>query len=147
VHGRDLTANQSELAKRLVPPVPATEVEKSLKILESLGLVKKASSGRLMLSEAHLTAGGKLQNKAIRKFQKQILALASDSLDRFPREERDVSTLTVAVDALAFSEIREILRECRRQIQKSVEEAKKPDRVMQISMAFFPLAPAEGTGA
>jgi uncharacterized protein (TIGR02147 family) len=86
-----------------------------------------------------------LRTKAVRQFQKQILALASESLERFAREERDVSTLTLALDASTFSQIREILRECRRQIQKCVEEAKKPDRVMQLSMAFFPLAPAEAT--
>jgi uncharacterized protein (TIGR02147 family) len=135
----------SDLSRRLSPPVSEAAVEDSLKILEELGLVRKASSGRLVLAEAHVTAGGELRTKAVRQFQKQILALASESLERFAREERDVSTLTLALDASTFSQIREILRECRRQIQKCVEEAKKPDRVMQLSMAFFPLAPAEAT--
>jgi uncharacterized protein (TIGR02147 family) len=135
----------AELSRRLVPSVSESEVDGALKVLEKLGLVKKASSGRLVLAEAHVTAGGKVQTKVLRQFQRQILNLASESLERFPREERDVSTLTLAVDALAFSEIREILRECRRQIQKCVEDAKKPDRVMQLSMAFFPIAPATET--
>ncbi|HXP90476.1 MAG TPA: TIGR02147 family protein [Fibrobacteria bacterium] len=136
----------AELARRLSPSVPETEIERSLKILEDLGLVKKASSGRLVLAEAHVTAGGEVRTKAVRQFQMQILALASESLERFAREDRDVSTLTLALDAPAFAQVREILRECRRQIQKCVEEAQMPDRVMQLSMAFFPLAPVEGKG-
>ena len=109
--------------------------------------MKKASSGRLMLTEAHLTAGGEEKTQAIRQFQRQIMTLASESLERFPRDERDVSTLTLAVDKDGFMEILEMLRECRRQVQKRVEESRKPDRVMQLAMAFFPLAPAKEVAA
>jgi uncharacterized protein (TIGR02147 family) len=134
-----------EIASRLSPAIPVEEVERALEVLQKLKLVKKGSSDRLVLTEAHLTAGGELKTKAVRKFQTQVLALAAESLERFPKERRDVSTLTLAVDGEATLEIQEILRECRRQIQNRVEEARKPDRVMQISMAFFPVAPAEET--
>lgn len=138
----DGNCHPAELSRRLSPSVPESEVEASLKILKELGLVKQAASGRLVLAEAHVTAGEKVKAKALHLFQKQILGLASEALDRFPKEERDISTLTLALDEPTFATVREILRECRRQIQKSVEDAKRPDRVMQISMAFFPLAPA-----
>ncbi|MBK8803960.1 MAG: TIGR02147 family protein [Fibrobacteres bacterium] len=130
------------IASRLRPPIPEADVTKALDLLLELSLVKKASSGRLVLTEAHLNAGGSEKTEAVRHFQRQILALAAESLERFPREERDVSTLTLAVDQEAFKEIREMLREFRQQIQKRVEESLQPDRVMQLSMAFFPLASA-----
>lgn len=130
------------IAKRLRPEVSEAEVTEALDLLLELGLVKKASSGRLVLAESHLNAGGPEKVEAVRGFQRQILALASESLERFPREQRDVSTLTLAVDESAFKEIREMLREFRQQIQKRVEESNHPDRVMQLSMAFFPLASA-----
>lgn len=135
----------SVLANRLVPKVPEADVAKALNLLLDLGLVKKASSERLVLTNAHLNAGGEEKTQAVRHFQRQILALASESLERFPREQRDVSTLTLAVDEPAFEEIRQMLREFRQQIQKRVEESHHPDRVMQLSMAFFPLAPAQET--
>jgi len=132
-----------EIASRLSPSIPAADVNKALDTLQELGLVKKVSSGRLVQTEAHLTAGGEEKTEAIRHFQRQILSLASESLERFPKDHRDVSTLTLTVDRDAFLEIREMLRECRRQIQKRVEDSKNPDRVMQLAMAFFPLAPAQ----
>jgi uncharacterized protein (TIGR02147 family) len=132
-----------EIASRLSPSIPAADVAKALDTLQELGLVKKVSSGRLVQTEAHLTAGGDEKTEAIRQFQRQILSLAAESLERFPRDHRDVSTLTLTVDRDAFMEIREMLRECRRQIQKRVEDSKNPDRVMQLAMAFFPLAPAQ----
>jgi uncharacterized protein (TIGR02147 family) len=134
----------SELAERLSPSVSEAEVARSLELLLELGLVKKASSGRLVLSDAHLTAGGEQKTEAVRHFQKQILSLASESLERFPKDQRDISTITFAVDRVAFLEIREMLRECRRQIQKRIEESKAPDRVLQLAMALFPLSPAKG---
>jgi uncharacterized protein (TIGR02147 family) len=137
VEGR---SRPDEIAKRLSPSVPEEDVARALELLLELGLVKKADSGRLALSDVHLTAGGEEKTEAIRGFQRQILALGSESLDRFPREQRDVSTITFAVDGDAFAEIREMLRECRRQIQKRVEESKRPDRVIQLAMALFPLS-------
>lgn len=140
-----------EIASRLSPSIPAADVTKALETLQELGLIKKVSSGRLVQTEAHLTAsdtaGGDEKTAAIRHFQRQILSLASESLERFPRDHRDVSTLTLTVDKDAFMEIREMLRECRRQIQKRVEDSKNPDRVMQLAMAFFPLAPAKEEGS
>ncbi|MCB9496138.1 MAG: TIGR02147 family protein [Fibrobacteria bacterium] len=138
-------ANPKELAARLCPTVPEEDVKKALDLLLDLGLVKKGPSGRLLISQTHLTALGDEKSRAVRAFQKQILAMAQESIDRFPRGTRDISTLTVAIDETASTEIREMLRECRRQVQKRVEDVTRPDRVMQIAMAAFPLAPAPET--
>ncbi|HNY31946.1 MAG TPA: TIGR02147 family protein [Fibrobacteria bacterium] len=138
----DGRANPEVMGDRFRPKVPAAEIRKALEQLHQLGLVKKVSSGRLTLTDAHLTAGGESHAAAVKSYQKQVLDLAKDSLDRFDREQRDVSTLALAVDEDAFQDIRVMLRECRRQIQKRVEDSQRPDRVMQLSMAFHPLAPA-----
>lgn len=139
----DGNARPDVLAAKLVPEVSEREVGEALDLLLDLGLVKKASSGRLVLTDAHLTAGfDERKVGALRHFQRQVLGLAADSMERFPREQRDVSTLTLAVDRDAFREIRGMLVECRRQIQKRIEDARHPDRVMQLTMAFFPVAPS-----
>jgi len=139
VEGR---SQASLLGSRLRPQVAEAEIDNALDLLLELGLVKKASSGRLSLSEAHLNAGGEAMTQAVRGFQRQILSLASESLERFPKDQRDLSTLTFAVNSSTFSEIREMLKEFRQQLQKRVEDSPHPDRVMQLSIAFFPLAPA-----
>lgn len=134
----------AELARCMIPPVEETEIQTALALLQELGLVKKASSGRLLPAQAHLTAGGPAKAQAVRGFQRQILALAAESLERFKPDDRDVSTLTLSMDENAFREIRELVRECRRQIQKRVEECRASDRVLHLAMAFFPAAYAPG---
>lgn len=135
-----------ELASKLVPPVSEEEVAKALLLLEQLGFVKKLSSERLVSTEVHVTSGTTGEKiAAVHRYQRIILDLASQALARFPKERRDVSTLTVAVDMEAHLEIRGLLRECRRQIQTCVERVKAPDTVMQIAMAYFPVS-QEGDG-
>ncbi len=140
----DGRAVPGELAGCLVPAVPETGVRASLALLVELGLVKKASSARLLPAQAHLTAGGPAKARAVRAFQRQILTMASESMERFAPDDRDVSTLTLSMDERAFREIRELVRECRRQIQKRVEECRESDRVMHLAMALFPAAFAPG---
>jgi len=141
----DGRANPREIARRLQPPISEDQASEALELLLELGLVKRGDSGRLLPAKVHLTADGEDRRMAVQQFQKQILSLARESIERFPRERRDISTLSLTVDAHAFSDIREMLRECRRQIQKRVEDAVHPDRVVQLAMALFPIAPEGGT--
>lgn len=132
--------NVKQIAKDICPPITEEQVNEAIEILKEVGLVKKLASGRLALTDAHLTVGGPEKAQAIRKFQRQVLALASDSLDNVPVTERNVSTLTLSVDQSCFEDLGEMLREFRRLVQKRVDEAKNSDRVMQLSMAFYPVA-------
>ena len=59
---------------------------------------------------------------------------------RASKEERDFSTLTFAIDEECLKDVKEILTECRRQIQNRVQESKTPDRVMHLNLNLFPTA-------
>ena len=80
----------------------------------------------------------------MRHFQKQVLFLASEALESVPVNERNISTLTLSVDQACFEDLGEMLREFRRLVQKRVDESKRPDRVMQLSMAFYPVTKTNG---
>lgn len=129
-----------ELAASVSPPIPPREAQASFELLVELGLVKRAGSGKWKLADLHLTAGGEAKAQSVHAYQRQILQLAVESLHRYSKDLRDVSTLTLPVDGRSFSAIGEILRECRRQIQKQAESTGHPDRVMQLAMAFFPVS-------
>jgi len=139
-------AEPRELAHRLVPPITEAMAAQSVLLLKDIGLVKKQPSGRLCLAETHLTASGPEKAKAVHTFQKQLLALAADSLDSIPKSKRDISTLTLSVDAECFEDLRGMLQEFRRLVQKRVEDCGSPDRVMQLTLAFHPLAYAQSEG-
>ncbi|MCR5029283.1 MAG: DUF4423 domain-containing protein [Fibrobacter sp.] len=132
--------NPKQIAKDMCPPITEAQAQEAIEILKDAGLVKKLASGKLALADAHLTAGGPEKAKAVRKFQKQALQLASDALENIPVEERNISTLTLSVDKEAFEDLGDMAREFRRLVQKRVDSVEHPDRVMQLSMAFYPIA-------
>lgn len=132
--------NIRQIANALCPPISEEQTREAIETLKAAGLVKKLASGKLGLSDAHLTVGGAEKAKAVRNFQKQALHLACESLDSIPVEERNVSTLTVSVDQSGFEDLKDMLREFRRLVQKRVDSVKNPDRVMQLSLAFYPVA-------
>lgn len=140
----DGKAHPAEIARKLKPEVSEAQVSAALQLLLDLGLVKKGVSGTLRVGDPHLgVSRGPEKVKAVRHYQRQALSLATEALERFPPEIRDVTTLTMAVDGPVFSQVRDLLRECRLQIQKNSEAAKSPDRVMQLVMAYFPLTEVE----
>ena len=132
--------NVKQIAKDICPPITEEQALEAIETLKEVGLVKKLASGKLALTEAHLTVGGPEKAKAVRNFQRQVLKLASDALENIPVEERNISTLTLSVDQSCFEDLGDMLREFRRLVQKRVDGAKNPDRVMQLSMAFYPVA-------
>jgi len=132
--------NVKQIARDICPPITEEQAAEAIEILKEVGVVKKLASGRLALTDAHLTVGGPEKKVAVRKFQKQVLSLASDALDNVPVDERNISTLTLSVDQSCFEDLGDMLREFRRLVQKRVDESKNPDRVMQLSMAFYPVA-------
>lgn len=134
--------NFRQIASSICPPISEAQAKDAVEILEQVGLLKKLSSGRLALTESHLTVGGKEKARAVRNFQRQALSLAIDSLDSVPVAERNVSTLTMAVDSEAFEDLSEMLKEFRRRVQKRVDSVRRPDRIMQLSLAFYPVARA-----
>jgi uncharacterized protein (TIGR02147 family) len=137
-------AVHTELAERITPAISPEEALRSIELLAEIGLIRKVGSGRWKLSEPHVTAGGERKAQAVHAYQKQVFALAADSLQRHPREERDVSTLVLPVDDASFEDIQEILRDCRRRIQKRAEAVDRPRRVMQLAMACFPVTGKKG---
>ena len=68
------------------------------------------------------------------------MQFAIRSLSEIPPNDRDVSTITMAVDAKGFNDIRNMIREFRKELQIRVDKCSVPDRVMQLNLALFPVA-------
>jgi len=131
-----------EIATRISPEITRDQAQEALEVLKTLHMIKRLSSGRLGLAQTHLSVGGSEKSDAVRAYQKQVLTLGLASLDSFSVDERDVSTLTLAVDAECFQDLRDMAKEFRRQVKIRVDRATHPDRVLQWSMALHPVVPA-----
>lgn len=132
--------NVAEIANSLIPPITEEQAQASLDILKSLGFIKPITDKLVKLSDPHITIQGAEKAEAIRSFQSKVMQFAIRSLNEIPPDERDVSTITMAVDSKGFNDIREMIKEFRKQLQIRVDKCGVPDRVMQLNLALFPVA-------
>jgi uncharacterized protein (TIGR02147 family) len=135
------TDDDKALGRMLRPHATAAQVGKALQLLEELGLASRDENGVWRKKDAVLTTG-ELVSVAIDSFRQETTRLAMEAIDRFPREERSMSTLTVTLSPSTLERLRDRLRHLRREILEMAREDTGADRVIQVNLQVFPLAVA-----
>ena len=128
------------LGSMLCPPVTAAEAKKSVQLLERLGLIVADETGSYRLTDRTITTGTHEKALAVVNFQRETMKLALESFDRFVKEDRDISTMTVGVSPAALAEIKKLLQETRGRIAEIAAEDPRSDRVVQVNMQVFPFS-------
>jgi uncharacterized protein (TIGR02147 family) len=137
---RPFQGDPKDLGAILTPPIGAKEAKAALKLLEDLKLIEHdATTGIYKAVGLNLTTGKEWRSVAIMQYQREMIKLAEESLERFKKEERDVSTLTMNIPEAAMPEIRELASEFRESLKKLVNGYSEYDRVYQLNIQMFPL--------
>lgn len=127
------------LGAHLTPTIPAAEVEESIVLLESLGLIARDASNCFRPTALGVTSGSGWKSVAVHTFQSETLRLALEGLDRIPKNLRNYSTLTMNLSAEDFDEVKERIRDFRQQLVKWVHSKGQGDRVYQLNVQLLPL--------
>lgn len=138
----DLVEHQDDhelLGKMMRPQIPGPEIEKNLRLLEKLGLARRDTAGVWRKTETFLTTGD-AEAEAIDIFRQKTMELGIEAIDRFTREDRSISTLTLTLSKEAFERVRDKLRHLRREILEISRSDTEADRVMQVNFQVFPLS-------
>lgn len=140
----DFKDDYALLGKQLSPPITAKEAKESVRLLEKLNLVQRENDGSYRLTEKAVTTGDEWRSVAVTAFQEQTLKLSLEAIERHERSLRDISTVTMNINAEDFDEIRKRINEFRRSIIAYVGERNGPDRSYQLNIQFFPLTSIDG---
>jgi uncharacterized protein (TIGR02147 family) len=135
----DFGDDYAAIAQALNPSIRKEQAKKAIAMLLKLGLIKKDSNGFYKASEKILTTGSEIKSLAIANFQKGMMDMAKDAIDRHPVEHRDISTVTFSVSSDTCNAIKAELIACRKRILAMVERGEQEDRVCQLNMQLFPL--------
>lgn len=134
------SGDHHELARRLEPSITAHQARRSVKLLEELKLVEKNKQGLYHITDQFLTTDKELRSIAVRDFQKQMIRLAQEALDRFEQKERDISSLTISTSRACLELIREKLDRTRKEILQIVAECDDDaEEVYQLNFQVFPV--------
>jgi uncharacterized protein (TIGR02147 family) len=110
----------------------------AVELLLRLGLVRRKEDGGLELTDRNLTTEVPLV--AAHNFQLATMDLAKESIDRFPRDRRSISTLTLSLSPQIYRQIEEKLAAFRREVLEMMKNNQYVvDRVCQFNFQIFPL--------
>ncbi len=136
----DWRGDYSVLAKSVIPHITPKEAKRSVDLLLELGFIKINSDGKYVRENKSITTGTDVVSLAINQFQKENLKLASESIDRFERAIREISTVTMSVSEEGIEKVASEIVAFRKKIVSIAENDKGPDRVYQVNIQSFPLS-------
>ena len=110
-----------------------------MRLLEKLGMVLHEKDGAYRATDQFVSSDGVTRAMSVRAFQKEMSLLAAEAIERIPREQRDISTLTLSTSAACLEAIRERLAEVRHEIMEMVKKFDTSDEVFQLNFQVFPL--------
>jgi uncharacterized protein (TIGR02147 family) len=128
------------LARMTTPPITREEARKAVELLEKLGMIVRGDGGAYRLADLVLTSGYDAPALAVSNHLMNSLRLAGKALDSVPREERNISTVSLSVSAEGYTQIVDELRAFRRRMLEIAAQCGRPTRAYQFNFQFFPLS-------
>jgi len=132
-------ADPAWIAARMLPPIREDQARTGLELLQELDMLTCDADGRWRPSDPLVSTGPEVKGLHYVQYHRTMIGRALRALDDLPPEERDISSVTLALDADGIARLKERLRRFRRDLlQLSAEEA-SPHRVVQVNLQLFPL--------
>ena len=133
-------ASPLEMGHTLVPAISAAEARESLDLQESLGLLKKDECGNYVQTSEGVSSTREVISATVVNMQKQYAHLAAESLERYTREYRHISGMTMGLDREAYERLAAELDAFRKKVAEIVSNVKSYDRVHRMNLQLFPLS-------
>lgn len=133
------------ISNKLNPTVPPEKVEQALKDLEDVGLiVRDEETGKFVRADEMIATPDEVRSIAIINFHEQITKIALNSLKCDPVEEKEFSSLTIALSEMGLTLLKKKMQEFRREVHLLLESAQdeKTD-VVQLDLHLFKLTQKE----
>jgi uncharacterized protein (TIGR02147 family) len=134
------------IAERLFPTISEEEARESLQLLKKLGLIKKNERLKLVAVDKNITTDTEVHDVSVAAFQSEMIRRADECLWNTPGDDRDISSVTIALDEASFREAKRRIQEFRRELNVLLSATPKPDRVYQINFQLFNLTRIPGGG-
>ncbi|OGQ92298.1 MAG: hypothetical protein A2284_16840 [Deltaproteobacteria bacterium RIFOXYA12_FULL_61_11] len=127
------------IAKKLNPPITVTEARRALKVLLELGLVVADDAGRYQKREPSLTTEAEVRDLSIKNYHETMIQLAKEAIQRFPSDQRHISSLTLGITERQFQTIKKRLVEFGDEILALATGEDRGERIYQFNFQVFPL--------
>ncbi len=125
------------IAKKL--SISVEEAKAATERLKRLGLLLE-ENGSLIKSSKFLTNMSNLNTSAAhRELQKQVVEKALLAIDECPQEEKNITSMTMAIDVNNLPKAKEIIRKFRRDLCALLEDGEQT-RVYNLAIQLYPIS-------
>jgi uncharacterized protein (TIGR02147 family) len=136
----DVKDNYDIIAKLFSPAIKPGQVKKSLLLLESLGLIKKDSTGKWVQNDPIIKTAPEIESLSIRNFNRKMIRLAENAIEKVQPEGREISGLTVGISKGAFKRVKQKIQDFKDEILNDIlNDTSKSEEVYQLNFQLFPL--------
>ena len=121
-----------------------TELEAKLAVdrLIRLEILDRNEEGRLYRTSTHLSTSTDIASAGIRHFQKQILEKSIESLERDDISERDITSITIAINEDRIPEAKKEIMKFRKRMAEFLADGEKT-RVYNLGIHLIPLSKSD----
>lgn len=127
------------IAAALRPQITPQEAARSLQILQELQLLRRDAQGRLCQVDRDVGSGDEVINASLAHFHKEMIRRAGEALDRFEREARQITAVTMSLNDEGEQIVRQMIHEFRKDLLAVSDRYSNPTRIVQINFQLFPL--------
>ncbi len=137
----DFDGDPEWIAKRIAPEITAAKVKKSIKLLETLELIKKDDkTDKWVYTDKTISTPSEVISVAVVKYHQSMIKLASESIERFGSNIRDIRSVTLTVSDKGRETIKHRMEAFWKELLAFADEDEGDGDVMQVNMQLFPVA-------
>ena len=136
----DFKGDFSVLGKKLEPPIKSAMAKEAIQLLEFLGFIKKDAQGRFKPIAQTLKKDSSFRSLFTANYLRINMELAMNALERFQKEERHISTMTLSYSSAGFQKALNELEIMRIKLVHLMEEDANPDKAFQLNLQLFPIS-------
>lgn len=119
------------------------EAKAALERLKRLGLIDQDNELNPAPVRNFSTVGPSFTTAATRNQQRQILEMAIQALENVPFEERDQSSVTLAIPKSRITEAKKKIAAFRREMTEHLQRPGERDSVYHLSVSFYPVTTSQ----
>lgn len=135
---KDFRSNSAWIESRLLPEVDQAEIEASLRLLLSTGLIKRTANG-LAFADPDITTQDEVKSFLVKNYHTQMLSMAAWAQDNVPGPDRDISSVCFAIKESELPNLKKQIQLMRKELRNFAAKAGEGERVMQVNIQLFPM--------
>jgi uncharacterized protein (TIGR02147 family) len=135
------------IAAALEPSIGPKQAKKALATLIRLGLLVRDDAGKLRQAQPLVTTGPGPLGHHVFAYHHGMIDLGKRALEQLPRDQRDITSLTLCISASTFPLLKQHVRELRQELLELAAAETSPEQVVQLNFQMFPLSRAPAAAA